>query len=103
MAMLRWSGFHSFMRLPAIRTSPALARSSPATIRRVVVLPQPEGPRRQTTSPAETERLKSWTAVNAPKCLLTRLSSIVDTGLSLDGSERDPAQELILKHEGDDD
>src|SRR6516165_7457796 len=101
MAMLRWSGLQSFIRLPAMTTSPALARSRPATMRNVVVLPQPEGPKRQTTSPAETERLKSLTAVNAPKCLVTPLSSIVDIGgLSLDGSERDAAQELILKREG---
>ena len=49
-------------------------------MRKVVVLPQPEGPRRQTTSPADTERLKSLTAVNAPKCLVTFLRSIVDIG-----------------------
>ena len=53
-------------RLPAMTTSPAVARSSPAIMRRVVVLPQPDGPSRQTTSPAATDRSTSLTAVKAP-------------------------------------
>ena len=40
------------MRRPATKTSPALAFSSPAMMRSVVVLPQPDGPSRQTVSPA---------------------------------------------------
>jgi hypothetical protein len=40
------------MRWPAMMTSPDVARSSPAIIRSVVVLPQPDGPSRHSTSPA---------------------------------------------------
>ena len=72
-------------------------------MRNVVVLPHPEGPKRQTTSPAETLRLTFLTAVNPPKCFVTPLSSIVDIRLSLDGAERDAAQELVLQRKGHDD
>src|SRR5271165_4887664 len=101
--MLRWSGRKSFMRLPAMTTSPSLARSRPAMMRKVVVLPQPEGPKRHTTSPADTDRFKFLTAVKAPKCLVTPQSSIVDIVLSLDGAEGHAAQELVLQGERDDD
>src|SRR6185437_13327454 len=101
--MSRWSGLKSFIRFPAMMTSPALARSSPAMMRKVVVLPHPEGPNRQTTSPAETLRLTFLTAVNAPKLFVTPRSSIVDMGLSLDRAERDAAQKLVLQREGHDD
>ena len=83
-------------------TSPALARSSPAMMRKVVLLPHPQGPNRHTTSPAETARFTFLTAVNPPKCFVTPLSSIVDIRLSLDGAERDAPQELVLQGERDD-
>ena len=78
MAMLRFSGVRSFMRCPAMMTSPAVARSSPAIMRRVVVLPQPDGPSRQTTSPAATDRSASRTAMNSPNVLVTLRISMVD-------------------------
>ena len=43
---------------------PEEGSSKPAIMRRVVVLPQPEGPRNVTNSPRFTYRLKSDTAVN---------------------------------------
>src|SRR6185437_11350863 len=42
---------------PAILIVPALGVSRPATQRKVVVLPQPDGPSRTTISPAGTEKL----------------------------------------------
>ncbi len=78
MAMLRFSGGRSFMRCPAMMTSPAVARSRPAIMRRVVVLPQPEGPSRQTTSPAATDRSASRTAVKSPNVLVILRISMVD-------------------------
>src|SRR5215475_3738838 len=54
--------------------SPASGCSSPATSRRVVVLPQPLGPRRVNTSPRLMERLTSSTALAVPKSLVTRSS-----------------------------
>src|SRR5437016_3347820 len=100
--MSRFSGGRSFMRLPATMTSPAVVCSRPAIIRSVVVLPQPEGPRRQTTSPAATERSTSLTATKAPNFLVTFLNSIVDMklGSPLDRAERHPAQQMILQEEG---
>ena len=82
MAMSRFSGDSSFMRCPAITTSPAVARSSPAIMRSVVVLPQPDGPSRQTTSPAATDRSASRTAVKSPNFLVTLRISIVDMATS---------------------
>src|SRR5690606_26748096 len=38
-----------------------------------VVLPQPDGPRKEMNSPGATSRLKSSTTVTAPKALLTFL------------------------------
>ena len=63
-------------------------------IRSVVVLPQPEGPSRQTTSPGATARSTSRTAVKAPKRLVTRRSSIVDISGPRDGRSR-PARSVL--------
>src|ERR1700686_3525438 len=47
---------------PPMAISPEVGCSSPATQRRVVVLPQPEGPSRTTISPAGTAKLTPSTA-----------------------------------------
>jgi len=52
---------------PSIVIAPAVGCSKPAIIRRVVVLPQPDGPRNDTNSPFAADRLKSCTAWNSPK------------------------------------
>src|SRR5499426_4782108 len=54
--------------------SPSSGCSSPATRRRVVVWPQPLGPRRVKTSPRRTDRLTSSTALVVPNSLVTRSS-----------------------------
>ena len=41
---------------------PAVGNSSPAIMRSVVVLPQPEGPSRQRNSPSSTVKLAALTA-----------------------------------------
>src|SRR6187399_2201448 len=46
-------------------------------MRRTVVLPQPDGPRRVRNSPALMERLMSWVATNPPKRFVTFLSSTI--------------------------
>src|SRR5688572_9620336 len=101
MAMSRCSGDRSFMRRPATMMSPLVARSRPAIMRNVVVLPQPEGPRRQTTSPAETFKSTSRTATKSPNVFVTFLSSMVDMNppSPLDRAEGDPAQEMVLQEE----
>ncbi len=48
-------------------TLPSSCRSSPAMARKSVVLPQPDGPRKQTNSPRLTSRSMSFRAVKVPK------------------------------------
>src|SRR5262245_34065713 len=59
------------MSRPFWMMRPAVCASRPATILSSVVLPQPEGPSRQTNSPWATERLTSPSATKGPKCLAT--------------------------------
>ena len=71
MPTLRWLGFSRVMSLPPTTILPEVGSSKPATMRSTVVLPQPDGPRKETNSPAPTSRLKSWTTVVGPKDLRT--------------------------------
>src|SRR4029079_6701586 len=101
MAMSRFSGGSSFMRLPAMMMSPAVILSRPEMMRKVFVLPQPEGPSRQTTSPAATERSASLTATKSPNLLVILRASMGDIrDLSLDRAEGDAAQQMVLQEEG---
>src|SRR3972149_5183864 len=63
------------MSPPSSRIVPAVGISKPAIIRSVVVLPQPDGPRKLTNSPFSAPRLKSSTATVAPKCFCTPVST----------------------------
>src|SRR5260370_39192179 len=54
---------------PSSVTSPKLAGSRPATMRRNVVLPQPEGPTSAMNSPRSTARLMSCSARKSPNGL----------------------------------
>src|SRR6266702_2554984 len=61
-------------------TSPAVGSSSPATIRSVVVLPQPLGPRSEKNSPRSTASDTSSTAIVPwPKTFVTPRSSASGT------------------------
>src|SRR3954462_12177195 len=62
------------MSWPASVIPPEVGVSRPATIRRVVVLPHPDGPRRAKNEPRGTSRSRSSTAVKAPNDLV-RFSS----------------------------
>ena len=59
---------------PAISMLPASCASRPAITRSSVVLPQPEGPRKQTSLPFSTSSETSSSAVKAPKRLVTALT-----------------------------
>ena len=61
---------------PPISTRPAVAVSSPATIRRQVVLPQPDGPSRTVKEPAGTVREMRSSACVAPQARLTPVRRI---------------------------
>ena len=54
---------------PPKKICPSVGNSSPAIMRRVVVLPQPEGPSRQKNSPSLTTKDESFTATKSPKAL----------------------------------
>ena len=73
MPILRWLGGMAVMSLPSTRMRPDVGVSKPAIILRIVVLPQPEGPSRETNSPFSKPRLTLLTTVIAPKAF-TRLS-----------------------------
>src|SRR4029450_6130030 len=61
----------TFVRLaPSSETSPASGASRPAITRRNGVLRQPDGPRKQTNSPASMRRLTSSSARTLPKRLV---------------------------------
>src|SRR4051812_2365713 len=63
-----------------MRIRPSLTGSSPAIRRRVVDLPQPDGPRSTTSEPARAVKLMRSTAVAASQRLLTCSSAISDMG-----------------------
>ena len=65
-----WTGT-SFIRRPPMHTSPSVGASSPAIIRSVVVLPQPDGPMIAMNSPAAISRSRRCTAVKSPNRLTT--------------------------------
>src|SRR3546814_15421773 len=60
---------------PSISIVPSVGGMKPATILSVVVLPQPEGPRRDTNSPSASSRSRRSTAVKAPTVLTICLST----------------------------
>src|SRR5690349_12630695 len=75
--MSRSFGATSLTTRSPIRTSPALTSSSPATIRRDVVLPHPDGPTRTISEPSLTVRFRSETArVPSSNTLLTWSNTI---------------------------
>src|SRR6187401_757810 len=66
-----------------MRISPEVGCSKPATIRRVVVFPHPEGPRSEKNSPAGMRRSIPSTAVNSSNCLVSLLNSISPRAIDL--------------------
>src|SRR3712207_1052093 len=74
MATSRSRGAMSFTRSSPIQISPSDGSSSPATMRMVVVFPQPDGPNRTRNSWSATSRSRSRTPTNAPHRLLTPLN-----------------------------
>src|SRR5262245_20367267 len=86
------------MSCPASMIFPLVGSSRPATIRSVVVLPQPEAPSRAKNEPCGTVRLRWSTAVNAPNCLVTLINwrSLPPDTWSCMGSGSDQRLELLL-------
>ena len=71
MPSLRWSGgtnspaAASLTTRPPITIVPVSLRSSPATMRKVVVLPQPEGPSSVTNSPCSIDEVDAVDRLHA--------------------------------------
>src|SRR5262245_399680 len=80
MAMSRSLGGRSLTTRSPIAISPAVISSSPATMRRVVVLPQPEGPTRTMNSLSRIVRLTSLTACTSSYFLFRSLSTTCAMG-----------------------
>src|SRR6266852_3531467 len=72
----RWRGGTSLTQRPSKTTSPASGRSKPAIIRSVVVLPHPEPPTTDTSSPGATSSDNPSTARAGPKLLVTLRSEM---------------------------
>ena len=66
-AVGRLLGRMPFMSWPPILIWPSEGSMKPDTMRRIVVLPQPEGPRKEKNSPGLMETLALSTARNLPK------------------------------------
>src|SRR6185437_3475323 len=92
-----------FTSRPPTTISPESASSRPATTRRIVLFPQPEGPRRTRNSPSEICSETSLTASTLPKrftrCLI-RISAIASL---LERTRHRRPHEPALEDQEDDD
>src|SRR5258706_12502986 len=89
------------MSFPAIETVPASARSTPASILRVVLLPAPSGPTRPKISPAAISKLKPSTAGEPANDFRSAETTIVG-GISMrsqveDGVDRHARFQLVRR------
>src|SRR4051812_3344836 len=84
MAISRSIGARLFTTLPSMLMSPELISSRPATMRSVVVLPQPEGPTSTTNSRSRISRFTSLTACVPSNFLLRFVSFTCATRSPLD-------------------
>src|SRR5262245_61117866 len=98
MAMSRSIGARSFTTFSPIRISPAVMVSRPATMRSVVVFPQPDGPTRTTNSLSRICRFTSLTACRSSYFLLRFLRTTCAIAISA-GSERASKHERCLADE----
>src|SRR5262249_51856641 len=92
------SGPGPWIGAPSIKTAPASGFSRPAIKFRSVVLPQPEGPTRQTNSPLPIENDMSWTAAVTPRDAdLKRLETARTSITRYDGARSMPYDALRLR------
>src|SRR5918993_676310 len=62
--------------MPSTVAEPDVGRTRPSTMRNVVLLPAPFGPRKPVTCPGRTSKLRSCTAVTAPKRFVSPRATI---------------------------
>src|SRR3954471_19299657 len=101
MAMSRSIGGTSLTTVLSIRISPEVTASRPATIRKVVVLPQPEGPTKTTNSLSWICRSTSFTTCVVSNILLSLGMLSWAMLLSLDRAGE--ARDVVFDEEGVDD
>src|SRR5947209_14085822 len=85
-----------------MRTSPAVTASSPATMRSVVLFPQPDGPTSTTSSPGSTFRLTSRTATTPPGNSLRTRSRTRPLGDAASERSTEYSPDVAVQDEGDD-
>ena len=78
MAMSRFLGGIEFIRISPIWIVPLSTRSRPAIMRKVVDLPQPDGPTNTKNSPGWTSILTPFTACTSPEYHLFTCSNVND-------------------------
>src|SRR6201999_3492423 len=102
MAMSRSLGGTSLTRSPPIMISPSVMSSSPAIIRKVVDLPQPDGPTSTTNSWSAMSRSMPRTASTSSYLLITLRNdtSAMDSTLCRAGGE---ASDVVVHQERIDD
>jgi len=71
------------MTFPFIKTSPDVGLVNPETVLKAVVFPHPLGPRKETSSPLNTSRLRGPVAFTFPYHFSTSLSSRIFSVLNL--------------------
>src|SRR5438552_8704453 len=98
MAMPRARGGRSATSRPPMRIDPDVGDSSPATMRKSVVLPQPDGPSSTRNSPSLVAKSTPSTARTAPsKCFTSDRTSRVATPPLLAGAAYQPLVTPLLE------
>src|SRR5437773_9058465 len=102
--MSRSEGEIPFTTRPPIKMRPRVGFSSPATHRRAVVLPHPDGPTRIRNSPSAIWSERSSRATVPPGKALVRCSNTTSAigGSALQPGGGDAADEIALGHEEQD-
>src|SRR3954453_18514179 len=107
MAMSRSLDFRCVTLRSPMRMSPRSTSSSPASIRRLVDLPQPDGPTRTRNSPSPISKCSESTAGRGlPGKIRLAWSKVtvamMDLLSLLDGAEREALHQLVLGGEAGD-
>src|SRR5215831_11053759 len=96
--MSRSFGGRSLTTSPPIEMLPEVTSSSPAIIRNVVLLPQPDGPTSTTNSVSGISRSMLWTASTSSKRLTTLRNTTSAIGSALGGS-RGETRDVVIHEE----
>src|SRR5258708_29878781 len=97
MAIRRSRGGKGVTFTPPIQTSPEVGTSSPAIMRKRVVLPDPDGPSRTRNSPSRLSRLTLLTAPSSPSLKTLVSSRVSTTAIALPGPPSRPLRENALQ------